>query len=278
MEVEKMLNNAHNQLLNITDLIGNALFQGDCLDIMPFIPDKSVDAIIADLPYGTTACKWDSVLPLNKLWLEYERIIKNNGAIILFSSQPFTTDLINSNRKLFRYELIWQKNTGGGFATCKIQPMKRHENILVFYKNKPIFNPIFQEYSNSTKKRFKDGEMVNRRKQLEKSTNKINGGLSFAGEQGIEIKRGKYPESVQFFKSVANYNKNRLHPTQKPVTLLEYLVKTYTNENDIVLDNCMGSGTTGVACKNLNRKFIGIEKDENYFKIAEQRINAPSLF
>lgn len=251
----------------------SVLFHDDCFNILSKIENESVDLILCDLPYGTTACKWDSVLPLDKLWYEYERIINKNGAIILFASQPFTTDLINSNRKLFRYEIIWHKNTGGGFATAKIQPMKRHENILVFYKNKPTYNPIFQDYSESTKKRFKDGEMVNRTKQLESSTNKINGGLSFAGEQGIEINRGKYPESVQFFKGVPNCNGIRLHPTQKPIDLLEYLVSTYSNENDIVLDNCMGSNTTGLACQRLNRQFIGIEKEKAYYDISVKRLS-----
>ena len=251
----------------------SVLFHDDCFNIFPNIENESVNLIICDLPYGTTACKWDSVLPLDKLWCEYERIINKNGAIVLFGSQPFTTDLINSNRMLFRYEIIWHKNTGGGFATSKIQPMKRHENILVFYKNKPTYNPIFQEYSDSTKKRFKDGEMVNRSKQVEKSTNSINGGLSFAGEQGIELKRGKYPESVQFFKGVPNCNGIRLHPTQKPLSLLEYLVSTYSNENDIVLDNCMGSNTTGLACQRLNRQFIGIEKEKAYYDISVKRLS-----
>ncbi len=251
----------------------SVLFHDDCFNILSKIENESVDLILCDLPYGTTACKWDSVLPLDKLWYEYERIINKNGAIILFASQPFTTDLINSNRKLFRYEIIWHKNTGGGFATAKIQPMKRHENILVFYKNKPTYNPIFQDYSESTKKRFKDGEMVNRTKQLESSTNKINDGLSFAGEQGIEINRGKYPESVQFFKGVPNCNGIRLHPTQKPIDLLEYLVSTYSNENDIVLDNCMGSNTTGLACQRLNRQFIGIEKEKAYYDISVKRLS-----
>ena len=248
------------------------LFKGDCLEVMKSIPDKSIDAIITDPPYGTTACKWDSVIPFDLMWEQLNRIIKPNGAIVLFGSEPFSSNLRISNIKNYRYDWIWHKNMGGGFATAKKLPMKRHEIISVFYKKLPTYNPIFQDYSESTKKRFKDGEMVNRKKQLQNSTNNINGGLSFEGEQGIEINRGKYPESVQFFKNVPNANKVRLHSTQKPVALIEYLIKTYPNENETVLDFTMGSGTTGVACKNLNRNFIGIELDKNYFEIAKKRI------
>jgi DNA modification methylase len=249
------------------------LLHGDCLELMKSIPDKSIDAIITDTPYGTTACKWDSVIPFDLMWQQLNRIIKDNGAIVLFGSEPFSSALRISNIKNYRYDWIWYKNMGGGFATAKKLPMKRHEIISVFYKKLPTYNPQFQEYSDSTKKRFKDGEKVNRSKQLLNSTNQINNGLSFEGKQGIELLRGKYPESVQFFKNVPNANKVRLHPTQKPVELIGYLINTYTNKNETVLDFTMGSGTTGVACKNLNRKFIGIEMDNNYFNIAENRIN-----
>jgi site-specific DNA-methyltransferase (adenine-specific) len=246
------------------------LRQGDCLDIMKSLPDGCIDAIITDPPYGTTACKWDSVIPFEPMWAELKRIIKPNGAIVLFGQEPFSSYLRLSNIKLYRYDWIWKKNTCGGFATAKKMPLKKHENILVFYKSLPTYNPQFEEYSESTKKRFKDGEKVNRKKQVEFSTNQIQGGLSFEGEQAIMIHRGTYPQSIQEFKNEAN--SKRLHPTQKPMQLIEYLVKTYTNENETVLDFTMGSGTTGVACKNLNRNFIGIELDESYFNIAKERI------
>jgi len=284
---------------------------GDCLEEMPKLADKSIDMILCDLPYGTTACKWDVVIPFNKyvqigkkviyeqeyvfdkmksgvsykealedflsiskdgLWDNYKRIIKDRGAIVLFGSEPFSSYLRMSNIKQYRYDWVWHKNTSGGFATAKKLPMKYHEMISVFYKESPTYNPQFQEYADSTKHRFKDGERVNRDKQVETSTNSIQGGLSFAGEQGIEISRGKYPESVQFFNSIPNCNGTKLHPTQKPVDLLEYLIKTYTLEGETVLDNCMGSGSTGVACVNTKRNFIGIEKDDKYFEIAKKRI------
>ncbi len=254
------------------------LIKGDCLEVMKTIEDNSIDAIITDPPYGTTACKWDSVIDFELMWEQLNRIIKPNGAIVLFGSEPFSSALRMSNIKNYKYDWIWHKNTGGGFATAKKMPMKRHEIISVFYNKLPTYNPQFQEYSEGTKKRFKDGEKVNRNKQIKNSTNKINGGLSFEGEQGIEIKRGKYPESVQKINNLAN-NK-RLHPTQKPVALMEYLIKTYTNENETVLDFTMGSGSTMVACQNTNRNGIGIEMDDNYFEIAKKRIeeNKMKLF
>jgi len=250
---------------------------GNCLEVMKTIPDNSVDAIITDPPYGTTACKWDSVIDFDLMWLELNRIIKPNGAIVLFGSEPFSSALRMSNIKNYRYDWIWHKNMGGGFATAKKLPMKRHEIISIFYNKLPTYNPQFQEYSDSTKKRFKDGQKVNRSKQLLNSTNQINNGLSFEGKQGIELKRGKYPESVQFFKNVPNANGVRLHPTQKPILLMEYLIKTYTNENETVLDFTMGSGSTMVACDNLNRNGIGIEMDANYFEIAKKRIEDNKL-
>ena len=220
--------------------------------------------------YGTTACKWDVVIPFEPLWEQYNRVIKDNGAIVLFGSQPFTSYLVMSNVKNFRYEWIWHKNSSGSFATAKKQPMKYHENILVFSKKQTTYNPIFQEYSKSTQHRFKDGEKVNRNKQLVKSTNEIQKGLSFEGEQPILISRGKYPETVQLFNNEAN-NK-RLHPTQKPVALMEYLIRTYTNEGETVLDNCAGSFTTAIACLNTKRSFIGIEKDAHYFQVGKDRV------
>lgn len=267
-----MSNNIFFERGQMADKPNNYLWNGDCLELMKDIPNKSMDTIICDLPYGTTACKWDSVISFELLWKEYNRITKDNGSIVLFGSEPFSSFLRMSNIKNYRYDWIWHKNSGGGFATAKKQPMKRHETISVFYKKSPTYNPVFQQYSNSTKKRFKDGEKVNRSKQIKNSTNKINGGLSFEGKQGIELKRGKYPESVQYFKSTPNCNGLRLHPTQKPLELLKYLVKTYTNKNDWVLDNTCGSNTTGVACYDLNRNYIGIEKDIDIYNVAKKRV------
>ena len=248
------------------------LYCGDCLEVMKDIQNNSVDAIITDPPYGTTACKWDSVIDFDLMWEQLNRIIKHNGAIVLFGSEPFSSALRLSNIKNYRYDWIWHKNTSGGFVLAKKMPMKYHEIISVFYNKQPTYNPQFQNYSKSTNKRFKNGEIVNRKKETINPTNKIQGGLGLEGIQGIDKKRGKYPESVQRFNSYSN-NK-RFHPTQKPIKLMEYLIKTYTNENETVLDFTMGSGTTGIACKNTNRNFIGIEMDEKYFEIASKRINS----
>ena len=227
---------------------------GDCLEIMKDIPDKSIDMILCDLPYGTTKNKWDSIIPLNELWWGYERIIKDNGVIVLFSQMPFTAELVHSNLKLFRYEWIWEKDNGTGFLNAKKMPLKKHENILVFYKKLPTYNP-------QMRKGFKPYSQMSGR------------GSSNYGEQ-VRIQTindgERCPIDVIEFKR----DKEKLHPTQKPVALLEYLIKTYTNENDIVLDNCMGSGSTGVACLNTNRNFIGIELDEKYFESAKKRIGS----
>lgn len=247
------------------------LILGDCLNELPKIFDKSIDLVLTDPPYGTTACKWDSVIPFEPMWNELKRIIKDNGCIALFGSEPFSSALRMSNIKHFKYDWIWHKNFSGGFSSAKKQPMKYHEIISIFYNKQSKYNPQFEEYAESVKKRFKEGERVNTDKQLKKSTNKIHKGFG-SSEHNISFKKGKYPQSVQKIKGVPNCNGIRKHPTQKPVALLEYLIKTYTNENDTVLDFTMGSGSTGVACKNLNRNFIGIEKDDKYFDIAKQRI------
>ena len=227
--------------------------QGDCLELMKDIPDTSIDMILCDLPYGTTKNKWDSVIPLNKLWKQYERIIKDNGAIVLFSQMPFSAELVHSNLKLFKYEWIWQKDNGTGFLNAKKMPLKIHENILVFYKKLPLYNP-----------QMRTGFKPYKCKQGRHSTN------YGAYEQGhiTESNGERYPIDIIKFKKDSG-----LHPTQKPVELLEYLIKTYTNEGETVLDNCMGSGSTGIACINTNRNFIGYELNEKYFKIAEKRIN-----
>lgn len=226
--------------------------QGDCLELMKDIPDESIDMILCDLPYGTTKNKWDSVIPLNKLWKSYERIIKDNGAIVLFSQMPFSAELVHSNLKLFKYEWIWRKDNGTGFLNAKKMPLKIHENILVFYKKLPLYNP-----------QMRTGFKPYKCKQGRHSTN------YGAYEQGhiTESNGERYPIDIIKFKKDSG-----LHPTQKPVELLEYLIKTYTNENETVLDNCMGSGSTGVACVNTNRNFIGYELDEHYFQIAKERL------
>ena len=238
------------------------LRQGDCLEIMKDIPDKSIDAIICDLPYGTTACKWDSIIPFDKLWEQYKRIIKDNGAIVLFGSQPFTSALVMSNPKMFKYEWIWEKSKASNFLLAKKQPLKAHENILVFGKGSVVYYPQKTEG-----KPFNKGNRKHDNGIATEVYNKIpNAGIEIINEDGM-----RNPRSVQYF--VTGESEGKLHPTQKPLELMKYLIKTYTNEGDTVLDNTMGSGTTGIAAVNLNRKFIGIEMDEHYFEIAEKRIN-----
>jgi site-specific DNA-methyltransferase (adenine-specific) len=233
------------------------LRKGDCLELMKDIPDKSIDAIIADLPYGMTKNNWDSVLPVDKLWEEYNRIIKDNGAIILFGNQPFSSTLIMSNLKMFRYSLVWEKNKFSDFLNAKRKPMKIHEDILIFYKKQPTYN--IQYWYGEPYKRWNTQEAV------DKQTNYGNHKLNVS-----ESKDGKrLPTTVLKFNRVERPS----HPTEKPIDLMEWLIKTYTNENDTVLDNTMGSGTTGVACINTNRNFIGMELDDKYFEIAEKRIN-----
>ena len=224
------------------------LMQGDCLELMKDIPDGSIDMILADLPYGTTACKWDTIIPFDLLWEQYERVIKDNGAIVLTASQPFTTKLIDSNIDLFRYCWVWNKKISGNPLLAKHQPLKVHEDICVFSKKRHNYYP-----------QMRKGKM-----------RKKGGGRSklFDMEMTAKYSDEYYPVSIIEFSNA----KRGVHPTQKPVTLFEYLIKTYTNEGETVLDNVMGSGTTGVACKNLNRNFIGMELDENYFNIAKERI------
>lgn len=237
------------------------LKNGDCLELMLDIPDNSVDLILCDLPYGTTACKWDTVIPFDKLWEQYERIIKNTGVIVLFSSSMFTVDLINSNRKLFKYKLIWKKNVPTGMSSAKYRPMNYYEEICVFSKTKGTYNPQMKPRIGKHKECYNYDH--------------------YCGDSNhVDYEKVKYrydpdwvqPSNVLEFNVVPN-RKGKLHPTQKPVELLEWLVKTYSNEGDTVLDNCMGSGTTGVACINLDRDFIGMELDRRYFEIAEERIN-----
>lgn len=242
------------------------LRHGDCLDVMANIPDNYVDMILCDLPYGTTDCKWDSVLPIQQLWEQYQRIIKVGGCIALTASQPFTSVLVASNLKWFKYEWIWKKNAGSNFGTVKFQPMKEHESVLVFAKGKTTYNPIMQERSAMGKK-MRLGKPIIQQGKDTPSDVYAKGALNKGYNPSHLDPNMRYPSSVQLF------NRERgLHPTQKPTALMEYLIKTYTNEGEIVLDNCMGSGTTGIACINTNRKFIGIEKDAKYFDIAKSRI------
>ena len=226
---------------------------------MKSIPDGSIDAIITDPPYGTTACKWDSVIDFELMWEQLNRIVKHNGAIVLFGSEPFSSALRMSNIKNYKYDWIWKKNRGSNFATLKYQPFKEHEIISVF--NKHNYYPIKEERSNGGKARAK--YKINASNTGKRDT--LNNMKST--DLGYIDKNLRYPSSVQKFNTEVGK-----HPTQKPVALMEYLIKTYTNENELVLDFTMGSGSTGDACKNTKRNFIGIEKDENYFKIAEKRI------
>ena len=244
-----------------TDVMRSVLVHADCFDVFPYIADKSVNLILCDLPYGTTACKWDSVLPLDKLWNEYKRI---SNTVILFSSQPFTTDLINSARDWFKYEIIWDKVGGSNFQLSKVQPLKRHENILIFGNGKTLYNPQMKirdkpkDYSNSSYNALKNGMHFN----------------STDFESAKKIRTEKYPDSVIEIggQSKECNNVHRIHPTQKPLELMKYLIKTYSNEDDVVMDNCMGSNTTGLACKELNRQYIGIEKDKNYYDVSVSRV------
>ena len=227
----------------------NQIVQGDCLEVMKDIPDKSVDMILCDLPYGTTACKWDTIIPFEPLWEQYERVIKDNGAIVLFSSQPFTSALVMSNPKLFKYEWIIEKSKPTGHLNAKIKPLLKHDNVAVFAKGKINYAPQGLIDCNKVVKR----------------TNK--GCYGECGKTTTMTKTG-YPVSVQRFK----YDAKPLHPTQKPVALFEYLIRTYTNEGEVVLDNCIGSGTTAIASLNTGRFFIGIEMDEHYHQVATKRV------
>jgi len=232
------------------------LIHGDCLDKMDSIADQSIDLVLSDPPYGTTACKWDSVIPLQPMWRQLERVIKENGAIILMSQTPFDKVLGASNLKWLRYEIIWEKGTATGFLNAKKMPMKAHENILVFYRRLPIFNPQMTSGHAPMNSVYNNGESECYGKQLPQASR--SGSTS------------RYPRSVQKFGVVTT---GTLMPTQKPIDLMEYLIATYTNKGDTVLDFAMGSGTTGVACKNLDRNFTGIELDKNCFDIARGRIN-----
>ena len=241
------------------------LLHGDCLELMKDLPDKSIDAIIADLPYGTTACKWDSIIPFEPLWAQYKRIIKENGAIVLFGSEPFSTELRHSNLKMYKYDWIWDKVQPTGMTLCNKQPMKNHEIISVFGKGKINYYPQMED---------REKELDTTKWKMKKLRSENGNYSSKDNDSTKKVYKQKYPRTIITFHKSANEcnNTKRVHPTQKPVALLEYLIKTYTNEGDVVLDNTMGSGTAGVASVNLNRNFIGMELDEGYFNIATNRI------
>ena len=226
---------------------------GDCLERMKEIPDGSVDMVLADPPYGTTACKWDSVIPLEPMWAQLKRVIKPNGVVVMTASQPFTSVLTCSNLKEFKHQWVWHKNSATAFQSAKYRPLQGHEDVVVFGKGKVTYNP----------------QMTTGHKPTNSAKSCKQAGI-YKGDSSWEYTGGsteRYPTTVQRFNIERGF-----HPTQKPVALMEYLIKTYTVECETVLDFTMGSGTTGVACKNLNRNFIGIEKDETYFNIAQERI------
>jgi site-specific DNA-methyltransferase (adenine-specific) len=239
------------------------LYKGDCLEVMDrLIADGvKVDAIICDPPYGTTACKWDSVIDFKEMWVRLNKLIKPNGAIVLFGSEPFSSALRMSNIKNYKYDLVWKKSKCGSPFTAKFKPLTKHENILIFERNgkKTTYNPqmVQGEPYSRTSKVGKDNSMKFGAKE----------NFTYGSKEGL-----RHPDCILEFQQKWR-RQDQIHPTQKPVALMEYLIKTYTNENEMVLDFTMGSGTTGVACKNLNRNFIGIEMDDNYFDIAKERIN-----
>jgi len=249
----------------------NKLIQGDCLDVMEDIPDGSVDMVCCDLPYGSTCCAWDSIIPFEPLWSQYKRVIRKNGAIVLTGSQPFTTDLINSNREWFKYELIWEKTLASGFPMAKNKPLKKHENVLIFSEgttthigqsqNRMLYNPQMgkgKPYQRKEKSGTKAHNTCFKKRPSHKEYYKIN-----TGE--------RYPNSII---KISNPNNNNIHPTQKPVKLFEYLILTYSNPGDTILDNCAGSGTTAVAAHNTGRNYICIEKDSKIYEKMAKRVKA----
>jgi len=231
---------------------------GDCLELMKDIPNGSIDMILCDLPYGTTACKWDAIIPIEQMWKEYKRIIKTDGVIALTASQPFTSILVSSNIKMFRHEWVWQKDKSGNFMNLKFEPAKVHESVLIFGNKKGTYNPIMEQRDEKNKRKNKP----------RLNTSNIIHTQEFYTENSVGNNDLKYPTSVKYYNSVRNND----HPTQKPLELFEYLIKTYTNENDLVLDNTAGSGTTAIACLNTNRQFIVMEKEQKYYDIILKRV------
>lgn len=240
------------------------LLQGDCLELMKNIPRGSIDMILCDLPYGTTRCRWDTVIPLAQLWEQYKRVIKYNGAIVLFSTQPFTSELIVSNREMYRYEWIWHKTQPTGYLNAKKMPLRVHENIEVFYKGPPIYNPQFTH--------------GHKRKTAVNRYERAADGNSIYGHEYRNTKydsTDRYPVDVQKFGT--GDKAKRLHVAQKPLALLEYMILTYTRPGETVMDNCMGSGSTGVAALNTGRDFVGMELDPECFQIAKARIESHEI-
>lgn len=248
----------------------NSIYQADCFDILPKIESSSVDLILADLPYNTTKAHWDKALDLESLWIQYKRIIKPNGAILLFAQSPFDKILGCSNLEMLKYEWIWEKTQATGFLNAKKMPLKAHENILVFYKKPPVYNPQKTQGHNPMHSYTKRPEVQNKTELYGEMKGTISGG----GDTD------RFPRSVLKFPSDKQKNKSNgtIHPTQKPLMLCEYFIKTYTNEGDLVLDNVAGSGTTGLACKNLNRDFIMIEKEEKWVNVIEKRIPGINIY
>ena len=256
MDIEKLKYEAQRKALHIADVSGSALFNADCMDILPLIPDKSVQLVLADLPYGTTSCAWDCIIPFDKIWKEYGRIIKDNGAIVLTASQPFTSALVNSKIEWFKYALVWEKERPSNPGHAKIRFMKWHEDILIFSPNKEKFNP-------QKERRLERNKRNNKQGVFHKS--------DAYGEQTIPQGDGMADE--KYLSSVLKVNVERgLHPTQKPLKLFKTLISAFTNENDFVLDNTMGVGTCPLAAKELNRRFIGIEKEPKYYELAVGRV------
>jgi len=242
----------------------NEIIHGDCLEVMRQFPDKSIDMILCDLPYGVTDCKWDAIIPFEPLWEQYERIIKDNRAIVLFATQPFTTDLINSNRKLYKYSWYWKKERGTGISIAKFQPMRIIENILVFGRGRVQYYPIMRKVKPHCSVL-----------SLPREDSALHMNSKSVDDKGRRIYRWyeeAYPVNLLEFPRDNISGRKSLHPTQKPVALCEYLIKTYTLPGEVVLDNCIGSGTTAIACINTGRNFIGIEIEEKYVKIARERI------
>ena len=240
----------------------NKIYKGDCLEIMKQIKDKSVDMILCDLPYGKfkNHLDWDNIINLKLLWIEYKRIIKDNGAIVLTAVNPFGAFLIKEGIDIFRYSLVWEKDKGTDFGNSNIKPINRHEDIHIFYKNKPIYNPQKSKSSSYYKKNYQNND----KSTFTSFQSSNEGEYNNAGD--------RFPTSIIYIARESCKRQKNLHPTQKPIELFEYLIKTYTNEGDLVLDNCIGSGTTAVACIQSNRNFIGIEKEGNYCEIANKRI------
>jgi len=237
------------------------LINGDCLEAMIDIPSSSIDLVLTDPPYGTTACKWDSIIPLEPMWEQLKRVIKPNGVIVMTASQPFTTTLISSNIKMFKYDLVYEKSHATGHLNANRMPMRKHESVIVFYNKQPTYNP---------QKELKDLKNIRPEKRVATETDCY--GDFNPNSKRTDLKTLAFPTSIKLFNNSTTGGDRGLHPTQKPVALMEYLIKTYTNEGEKVLDFAMGSGTTGVACRNLNRNFIGIELEQEYFNIAKKRM------